>query len=78
MAGAGVDHDDQAAGPLKRRHEFLRGLGRDEGALVAELGDHLGGTGGRSVVEGDGITVAGEVAGQVAAHHAEPGDAYLR
>jgi len=29
-------------------------------------------------VQGDGVAVAGEVAGQVAAHHAQSGDAYLR
>jgi hypothetical protein len=29
-------------------------------------------------MQGDGVAVAGEVAGQVAAHNAEPGDPYLR
>ena len=73
-----VDHDDQAAGALEGRDELLGGLGRDEVALVAELLDDVGDAGGSPVVQGDGVTVPGEVAGQVAAHHAEPGDAYLR
>src|ERR1019366_2309807 len=54
------------------------GLGRDELALVAELLDHVGDTGGGSVVQGDGVAVAGEVSSQVSAHHAESGDADLR
>ena len=50
----------------------------DEGALVAELVHGVGDAGGGPVVQGDGVAVAGEVAGQVTAHHAQPGDAYLR
>ncbi len=75
---AGVDHDDQAAGALEGLHELLGALRRDEFALVAELLDHVGDTGRRSVVQGDGVSVAGEIPGQVAAHHTESGDAYLR
>ena len=75
---ARVDHDDQASWPLQRCDELLGGLGRGEGALVAELRDHVRDAGDGSVVQGHGVPVAGEVAGQVAAHHAETGDAYLR
>jgi hypothetical protein len=75
---ARVDHDDQAAGALESLHELLGALGRDEFALVAELLDHVGDTRGRSVMQGDGVSVTGEVTGQVAPHHAESGDADLR
>ena len=75
---AGVDHDDQPAGALERLHELLRGLGRDEVPLVAELVDHGRGAGGGPVVQGHGVSVPGEVAGQVPAHHAEAGHADLR
>ena len=78
VAGPALTMMTRRRGRSSACDELLRGLGRDEGALVAELGDHVGGAGGRSVVQGDGVAVAGEVAGQVAAHHAEPGDAYLR
>ena len=75
---ARVDHDEHASRALQRRDELLGGLGRDEGALVAELRDDVRDTGDGSVVQGHGVAVAGEVAGQVAAHHAQAGDAYLR
>ena len=75
---ARVDHDEQAPWLLQGLYEVLGRWRGDEGALVAELVHGVGDAGGRAVVQGDGITVAGEVAGQVAAHHAQPGDAYLR
>ena len=75
---AGVDHDDQPAGALESLHELLRGLGRDEVPLVAELIDHGRRAGGGPVVQGHGVSVPGEVAGQVPAHHAEAGHADLR
>src|SRR6185437_6592797 len=75
---AGVDHDDQPTGALEGLHELLRGLGRDEVPLVAELVDHGRGAGSGPVVQGHGVSVPGEVAGQVPAHHAEAGHADLR
>src|ERR1700743_1673129 len=63
---------------LEGLHELLRGLGRDEVPLVAELVDHGRGAGGGPVVQGHGVSVPGEVAGQVPAHHAEAGHAALR
>ncbi len=72
-----VDHDDQAARALQGLHELFRGFGPDEVPLVAELVDHGGHAGDGPVVQGHGVSVAGEVAGQVAAHHAESGDADL-
>ena len=75
---ARVDHDEQASWPLQRRDELFGGLGRNEITLVAELRDHVGDAGDGSVVQGHGVAVAGEVAGQVAPHHAQAGDAYLR
>ena len=75
---AGVDHDQHAPRPLECADELLRGLGRDERTLLAELGGGFRGPGGRPVVQGHDVSMAGKVAGQVAAHHAEPGDAYLR
>ncbi len=73
----GLHHDDQAARPLQRVHELLRGLGGDEGPLVPELLHQRGGLRGRPVVDGDGEAVAGEVPGEVAPHHREPGDTDL-
>ena len=67
---ARVDHDEQAPWPLQGLYELARVRGRDEGALVAELVHGVGDAGGRPVVQGDRVTVAGKVAGQVAAHHA--------
>ena len=75
---ARIDHDDQASWPFQRCDELPGGLGRDEGALVAKLRDHVQDAGDGSVVQGHGVTVAGEVAGQIAAHHAQTSDAYLR
>jgi hypothetical protein len=75
---AGVDHDEDASRALERGDELLRGLGRDEVPLVAELVDHGRGAGGGPVVQGHGVPVPGEVAGQVPTHHAEAGHADLR
>src|SRR6185437_16977417 len=76
--GAGVDHDDQAARALQGLHELPGGLRRDEVPLVAELVDHGRHAGDGPVVQGDRVAVPGEVAGQVAAHHAQAGHADLR
>jgi len=76
--GSRVDHDEQAPGALEGLDELPWVRGRDEGSLVAELAHGVGDPGGRPVVQGDGVAVAGEVAGQVAAHDAEAGDADLR
>jgi hypothetical protein len=75
---ARVDHDKQASWPFEGSYEVLGGLRGDEGSLMAELVHGVGDAGGRPVVQGDGETVASEVAGQVAAHHAQSGDANLR
>lgn len=72
---ARLHHDHEAAGAGERGHELLGRLGRDEGALVAELVHQRAGAAGGAVVDGDGVTVPGEVTGQVAAHHSEAGDA---
>ena len=71
--GAGLDHDQDDAGLLDGCHELLEALGAHEVTLVADLLEHRGHSRGRAVVDGDGVTVAGDVAGQVAAHHRQPG-----
>ena len=76
--GARVDHDDQPARALEGLHEVLGAQGLDEVAFLPELLDHVRDAGSGSVVQGHGVAVAGEVAGQVPAHHAQAGDAYLR
>lgn len=75
---AGLHHDDQTARALQRVDELLGGLGGHEGALVSELLYQRRGLGGGAVVDGHGEPVAREVAGEVAAHHREAGDADLR
>ena len=50
----------------------------DEAALVAVLFDQRRGARGRAVVQGDGVPVPGEVAGQVAPHDRQAGDADVR
>ncbi len=73
----GLHHDHQAPGALQRGDELLGGVRGDEGPLVTELLHQGVGAGGRAVVHGDGEAVAGEVTGQIAAHHRESGDADL-
>ena len=68
---AGLDHDDDPAWALQARHELLdRGRGQ-EAALVAVLLHEQVGLGLGAVEEGDGVPAAGEVAGEVAAHHGQ-------
>ena len=78
VAGPALTMMRSASRALERGDELLRGLGRDEVPLVAELVDHGRGAGGGPVVQGHGVSVPGEVAGQVPAHHAEAGHADLR
>ncbi len=74
----GLHHHDQAPRPLQRRDELLRTLARDELPLAAELLDQGARARGRPVVHRHRVAVAGEVAGEVAAHDRETRDADLR
>ncbi|MNW59342.1 hypothetical protein D3C74_372530 [compost metagenome] len=74
---AGLDHDDDLAGTLERGDEVGHRLGRDEVAVVAVVGDERLGLGEGAVVHRDRVAVTSEVAGQVAAHDRESGDADL-
>ena len=75
---AGLDHDQRAARLLQRRSEFRHGLGANELAFGAVLLQQGVSFGDRPVMQRDGIAVVREVAGDVAAHHGQPGDADLR
>ncbi|EKB47148.1 hypothetical protein B879_04259 [Cecembia lonarensis LW9] len=65
---AGLDHDQHAAGSLEACDQLFHGLGADEFALVAVGLQQCVGLGDRAVVQGDGVSVAGEVPGEVCAH----------
>jgi hypothetical protein len=71
---ARLDHDHDLPGPLQRVHELLRGVRRDEVALVAELLHQRAGPLLGPVVQGHRVAVPGQVAGQVAAHDRQAGD----
>ena len=71
---AGLHHDQDAAGLLEGVHEFLEGFRADEVAVRAVLGQQGVGLFDGAVVEGNGEAVAGQVAGQIGAHHREAGD----
>ncbi|BFO19095.1 hypothetical protein SHKM778_54830 [Streptomyces sp. KM77-8] len=73
-----LHHDDQPPRSLQRRDELLGRLGRHEAALAAELLHQRVRAGRRPVVHRDRVAVAGEVAGEVAAHDREARDADLR
>jgi hypothetical protein len=70
-----LDHDDDPAGLFQGTHEVFRARRRHELALVAVVRHQCIGAGLRAVVERHAVAVAGEVAGQVAAHHGQPGHA---
>ena len=72
---AGLDHDDDGPGPLQAGHEVRHRLARQERALVAVLLDQAAGPFRRPVVQRDRVAVAGQVPGQIAAHHGQAGDA---
>ena len=73
---ARLDHDQHPAWTLQVLHQ-LGGLRANEVALVAVRGKQRVGLGHRAVVQGDGVAVAGEVAGEVRAHDGQAGDADL-
>ena len=75
---AGLDHDQHPARFLERRDEFVHRLGADELALGAVVRKQRIGFGDRAIVQCDGVAVAREVAGDVGAHHGQPGNADLR
>src|SRR5699024_195548 len=75
---AGLDHDDRHARLLQGGDEVRHGLRRVELALGGVVvHDRLGLADG-AVVDGDLEAVAGEVAGEVRAHHRHTGDADVR
>ena len=70
-----LHHDDNPAGRFQGTDEVLGARRRHEVALVAVGSHQCVGAGLRAVVERHGVAVAGEVAGQVAAHDGQPGHA---
>jgi hypothetical protein len=74
---ARLDHDEGAAGLFQGGDEVLDGGGGHEAAGRAELRHEVVGLCGRTVVHGDGVTVAGEVPGDVGAHHGQTHDTDL-
>ena len=74
----GLDHDDDRARGGQRRDEVRERFAGDELTLVAVLLDQAPGALGGTVVQGDGVPVAGQVPGQVAAHDGQPGHADVR
>ena len=75
--GAGLHHDQGAAGALQGGDELLDGGGGDEAAGLAELGDEGIRFRRCAVVHGDRVAVAGEVSGDVGAHHCQADDTDL-
>ena len=74
---ARLDHDDDPARLLQRGDELLRGAARHERPFVTEVADQVVDPALGAVVQRDGMPVTGEVAGEVAAHDGETGDADL-
>ena len=72
-----LDHDQHPAGLLQRGDELLDGLRAHERPVRAMFGQQCVGFGDRTVVQGHGVTVAGEVAGDVGTHHRQAADADL-
>ncbi len=70
--GAGLDHDQDASRLLKCGNKLLDGLGAHEIALGTMLGDQGIGLRDAAVVQGNGVTVAGEIAGNIRTHDARP------
>ena len=75
---SGLDHDDRRTRLLQRRGELLVGERGDE-AGFGVLGDELVGLGPRAVVHRHRVSfAAGEVAGQIRAHHRQTDHADVR
>ena len=72
---AGLDHDDDRARLLDAGDEVLHGLRADEVAVVTVLVEERRHPLGGAVVHRDRVSVPGDVAGEVAAHHGQPGEA---
>jgi hypothetical protein len=72
--GARLDHHDDRARPPDGGDEALDALAADEVTLVAELLEQAGHPRRGPVVHRDRVPVPGDVAGQVAAQHREPGE----
>jgi hypothetical protein len=77
-ARARLHHHDDRPGALQRCHEVDRRLARYEVPLVTVLGHERTGARVRAVVQSDDVPVPGQVAGQVAAHDRQSGNADLR
>ncbi|MDQ0619303.1 hypothetical protein QFZ33_003327 [Arthrobacter globiformis] len=71
---AGLDHDEHAARLLQGVHQLLQRFSAHEVAVGAVLFEEGVGLLNRAVVQGNGEAVAGQVAGEVGAHHREAGD----
>ena len=75
---AGLDHDDRGAGLLQRRRELLVGGRRDE-LRLGVLGEQRLGLRVAAVVHRHRVAfTAGEVAGQIRAHHRQSDDTDVR
>ena len=76
--GAGLDHDDRGARARERGDEVVDVLAGHEAGLGMLVDERVGPLG-RAVVDRDRVALpAGEVAGQVGAHHRQPDDADVR
>ena len=69
-----LDHDQHPTRFLKRGKEFRDGFAAHELAFVSVFGEQRVGLGDRAVVQSHGVTVVGEVASDVGAHHGQTGD----
>ena len=71
---AGFHHDEHSAGALEGSEELPDGLRADEIAIAAVLGQKRVSLGHRPVVQGHGVTVPGEVTGDIGTHDSQTGD----
>src|SRR6266511_4312177 len=75
--GAGLDHDQDPPRPGQRLDQLGGRGGAADRPLPAVAGQQLVGAGGRAVVDHDRDAVAGDVAGEVLAHHGQAGESEL-
>ena len=68
---ARLDHDQHAARLLQCGKEFRNGLASHELAFRSVIGEQCVGLGDRSVVQGHGVPVMGEIASDVRPHHGQ-------
>ena len=71
------DHDPRAAAPATRRSPAVDSRRHERRPRAPYSSTRASVSASRAVVHGDDVAVPGEVAGQVAAHHREAGDADL-